>query len=112
CWVCDFLAWALPQRMERAGDQAQTLAKAQTVCNEFVAAVRKQLEAKDGNVEWFAPGQRLVVGDEATHAKAAAFFAELGDPKSAANSPLHKLARARLTDREKSRAESVAREKH
>ncbi len=82
-WVYDVAEMALPRRSEVAGDQAQMLQKAQAACDVFLAAVRKKLAAKVEEVQWFAPGQVLIVGDPALQAKAAAYWAELADPQSA-----------------------------
>ncbi|MEX2316458.1 MAG: hypothetical protein WD669_04850 [Pirellulales bacterium] len=104
CWVYDVADMALPRYSELGTEQAKPVEKAEAVCNMFLAAVRKAAEAKEENVQWFAPGELFVVGDAATHAKAAAFFAELLEPKNAEKSELHQLAQARTANRKAGRA--------
>jgi hypothetical protein len=101
CWVYDVAEMALPRHSELGdpANQAEYLANAQKQCDAVLAAVRTRLGGAKESVQWFAPGQLLIVGDTAAHTQAAAFFAELADTNREATSDLHRLARERAAAR-------------
>jgi Ca-activated chloride channel family protein len=108
-WVYDVADLTLPRHSELGdpANQAEYLAKAQQECDAILAAVRERIGSKE-NVQWFAPGQVLVIGEAGEHQRVRTFLAELADPAVAAKSDLHKLARERLAARKAAREESIA----
>jgi Ca-activated chloride channel family protein len=81
-WVYDVSHIALPTKDELAkvADDKKAAA-AQQSADDFLAAVRRELEdATKDSIYWFAPGQLLVFGKADGHAAAARLFERLADP--------------------------------
>jgi hypothetical protein len=106
CWVYDVSLIALPsakefEKIEKDEDKAKAVAE-QTAA--FLPAVQKALEPGEGQlIQWYAPGQLLVIGGVDLHSKAGRLLERLADPKAkfdnVALAALHKETSARAADR-------------
>ena len=103
-WVYDVSRIALPTSKELEGikDGGKRIEAQKKWVGQFISAVRKALDVTDEDVQWFAPGELLVFGDDAVHASATRAFADLADAKAkpaAALAALHETTSARAQSR-------------
>jgi Ca-activated chloride channel family protein len=80
-WVYDVSLLALPSTadLNKLQDHNKAVAEAKKTSDEFMAVVREHLKLGYDSVEWFAPGQILVLGDRQKHVAAEQLFAALAD---------------------------------
>ena len=77
-WTYDVGALAIPEPKELGDDYQKAMKAAGAAAEEFLAAARKAVGAReDQDCFWFAPGQLVVFGDADVHAKAAKFITGL-----------------------------------
>ncbi|HUW56709.1 MAG TPA: VIT domain-containing protein [Planctomycetota bacterium] len=103
-WVYDVSRIALPtsKELEEIKDGGKRIEAQKKWVEQFISAVRKALDVTDEDVQWFAPGELLVFGDDVVHASAARVFADLADAKArpaAALAALHEITSARAQSR-------------
>jgi len=111
-WVYDVAAMAIPteKELEAVKGYDKRVEAVRAAADELLRAVRTHLEADEGAVAWYAPGQLLVFGDAAAHAAVAQLVAALGkaDAKLEANlAVLQARASARLEQRRDAMAKAA-----
>jgi len=102
-WVYDVSTIALPLAKElKQDDQAKAAAEAKEDAQQFLRTVRRAAQVSDQDMVWFAPGQLLVLGPPAMHARVADVLAKLSQPQplqDPALAVLHGKTVARAKDR-------------
>ncbi len=110
-WVYDVSVLALPSREELTnGDNTQKVVeRAAQQAESFLQAVRGELDAQGARVEWFAPGQLLVLGSALAHQRMADVVRLLSDDQAAGElSPAALALRATTAKRARDRKASLA----
>jgi hypothetical protein len=111
-WVYDVSLIALPDTEELAKlkDHQKAVAEAKGQADRFIKTIRSAVALKDGSaIEWYAPGQILVIGVPDLQESIAKLLADLANPTLTLNgdlAALHKLTAARAVQRK----EAVARQ--
>jgi hypothetical protein len=78
-WVYDVSVIAIPDG-ENPNDQQQAIELAKKEAEQFLSVVRERLKPGERQtIQWYAPGQLLVVGDRSMHSAAGRLLAELAD---------------------------------
>jgi len=95
-WVYDVSLIALPTAKELGDlkDQAKQVAAVKKAVDNFLAAIRKDLDLEDSEAVWFAPGQVLIISDAAGHKAAAKLFSQLTEGDFKPRGEAGKLAEA------------------
>jgi Ca-activated chloride channel family protein len=110
-WIYDVSLIALPspEEINAAEDDQKRIEKAQQEAAAFLAAMRGELP-QGVRLEWFAPGQLLVIGATSSHERASQVLALLGNDKD--QGPLGQAAaelRSKTAQRAKDRKEQADR---
>jgi hypothetical protein len=102
-WVYDTSLMSLPQAKEfEKLDYSKAIAAAKKAGDDFLAAVRTGLGVDEESLLWIGPGQLLLVGDPATHTRAAKLLAGLADPDArltGAAAKVHEVTSRRAKER-------------
>ena len=113
-WVYDVSLIALPDAKElvQLNDHQKAVAEAKSQADRFIKTIRSAVTLKDGSaIEWYAPGQILVIGTPDFQESIAKLLADLANPTLTLNgdlAALHKLTAARATQRKEAVAKRDA----